>query len=64
MSPPLTEDLVVTGPVTAEIFLSTSGTDSDLVVKLIDVIPDNEKAPAWSEEDGPPPGQFAQSPNG
>ena len=64
VSPPLTEKLVVTGPVAAEIFASTSGTDSDFIVKLIDVIPDNEQAPLWSEEDGPPPGQFAQSQNG
>jgi putative CocE/NonD family hydrolase len=64
LSAPLTENLVVTGPVAAEIFASTSGTDGDFIVKLIDVIPDNEQAPAWSEEDGPPPGQFAQSQNG
>jgi putative CocE/NonD family hydrolase len=64
VSQPLTENLVVTGPVAAEIFTSTSGTDSDLIVKLIDVIPDNEQAPSWSEEDGPAPGQFAQSENG
>lgn len=64
VSPPLTENLVVTGPVAAEIFASTSGTDGDLIVKLIDVIPDNEQAPPWSEQVGPPPGQFAQSPNG
>lgn len=63
-SAPLAENLVVTGPVAAEIFASTSGTDSDFIVKLIDVSPDNEQAPAWSEEDGPPPDQFAQSPNG
>jgi putative CocE/NonD family hydrolase len=64
VSAPLEKDLVVTGPVAAEIFASTSGTDSDFIVKLIDVIPDNEQVPAWSEEDGPPPGQFAQSENG
>jgi len=64
VSPPLTEDLAVTGPVAAEIYASTSGTDSDLVVKLIDLIPDNEQAASWSEEEGPAPGQFAQSENG
>ncbi|HEY2464746.1 MAG TPA: CocE/NonD family hydrolase [Steroidobacteraceae bacterium] len=64
VSAPLAENLVVTGPVSAEIFASTSGTDSDFVVKLIDVIPDNEQAPSWSEERGPSPGQFARSPNG
>jgi len=39
MADSLTEDLVVTGKITAHINLSTSGTDADLVVKLIDVYP-------------------------
>ena len=34
---PLTEDVTVVGPVTASLFASTSGSDSDWVVKLIDV---------------------------
>jgi hypothetical protein len=38
---PLTKDLVITGDITADLFASTSGTDSDWVVKLIDVFPDN-----------------------
>jgi uncharacterized protein len=37
---PLTEDLDVTGPVLARLFASTSGTDSDWIVKLIDVYPE------------------------
>jgi hypothetical protein len=41
---PLAEDLRVVGDLTAELFASTSGTDSDWVVKLIDVYP--EDAPA------------------
>jgi hypothetical protein len=36
----LTEDLTVTGKITAHLFASTSGTDADWVVKLIDVFPD------------------------
>jgi putative CocE/NonD family hydrolase len=36
----LTEDLTVTGQVTAHLFASTSGTDADWIVKLIDVYPD------------------------
>jgi uncharacterized protein len=63
-SAPLAENLVVTGPVAAEIFASTSGTDSDFIVKLIDVSPENEQASAWPEQDGPAPGQYAQSVNG
>jgi putative CocE/NonD family hydrolase len=40
-SEPLTEDLTVAGPVTPSLYVSTSGTDSDFVVKLIDVFPDD-----------------------
>jgi predicted acyl esterase len=35
----LTEDLTVTGKIIAHLFASTSGTDADWVVKLIDVYP-------------------------
>jgi putative CocE/NonD family hydrolase len=37
----LAEDLTVAGPITATLFVSTSGTDSDFVVKVIDVFPDS-----------------------
>ena len=40
-SDPLTEDLTVTGKIIAHLFASTSATDADWVVKLIDVYPDN-----------------------
>ncbi len=40
---PLTEELTIAGPTPAELFVSTTGTDADWVVKLIDVFPD--KAP-------------------
>lgn len=36
----LTEELTVTGKILAHLFASTSGTDADWVVKLIDVYPD------------------------
>ena len=36
---PLRQDLTVAGPVEPKLFVSTSGTDSDWVVKLIDVYP-------------------------
>ena len=48
----------------ATLFASTSGTDSDFVVKLIDVYPENAQPNAWDAEDGPEPGQYAQSLNG
>jgi putative CocE/NonD family hydrolase len=37
----LAEDVSVAGPLQAELFVATSGTDSDWVVKLIDVYPDD-----------------------
>jgi hypothetical protein len=42
---PLRDDITVAGPVRASLFASTSGTDSDFVVKLIDVFPDDAKDP-------------------
>ncbi|WP_165226259.1 CocE/NonD family hydrolase [Aquisphaera insulae] len=39
--PPLTSDLTLVGPVQVTLHVSTSGTDSDWVVKLIDVYPDD-----------------------
>ncbi len=44
ISEPLKEDLIVTGEVLAELYASTSGTDSDWVVKLIDVGPASPEA--------------------
>jgi uncharacterized protein len=40
---PLKEDITLTGPVVADLSVSTSTTDADFVVKLIDVFPDNFK---------------------
>lgn len=37
----LTEDVTLAGPLSADLFVSTTGTDADFVVKLIDVYPDN-----------------------
>jgi putative CocE/NonD family hydrolase len=37
---PLDHDLVVTGDIAAALYASTSGTDSDFIVKLIDVYPE------------------------
>lgn len=38
---PLSDDVVVSGKIIANLFASTSGTDSDWVVKVIDVYPEN-----------------------
>ena len=40
--PPLTQNLTITGEVIADIFASTTGSDNDLVVKLIDRYPEND----------------------
>jgi putative CocE/NonD family hydrolase len=40
-SEPLTEDVTIAGPIVADLHASTSGTDADWVVKLIDVLPGN-----------------------
>ncbi|MGV3618627.1 MAG: CocE/NonD family hydrolase [Fimbriimonas sp.] len=39
-TPPLPADLTVAGPIKAELQVSTSGTDADFIVKVIDVFPD------------------------
>lgn len=44
-SEPLTEDLTIAGPIKAELYVSTTGTDADWVVKLIDVYPDDAPDP-------------------
>jgi len=50
---PLEEDLTIAGPVSPRLFVSTTGTDSDWVVKLIDVYPpDRSEAADDGSEDG------------
>lgn len=46
---PLEHPVTLAGPLTAELFVSTTGTDADWVVKLIDVNPD--VMPGWTELD-------------
>jgi putative CocE/NonD family hydrolase len=43
---PLGSDVTVAGDIKPQLFVSSSGTDSDFVVKLIDVFPDDYKYPA------------------
>lgn len=52
----LEEDVTVAGPVTPKLFVSTSGTDADWVVKLIDVYPASFPTPAAARggDVGPP----------
>ena len=42
---PLADDLTLAGPLTADLFVSTSGTDADFIVKVIDVLPADSPAP-------------------
>jgi putative CocE/NonD family hydrolase len=51
-TPPLDEDLTVHGQIAVDLHVSTSGTDSDFVVKVIDVFPSDYPTPEWK---GPMP---------
>jgi putative CocE/NonD family hydrolase len=52
-SAPLEEDVTMVGSVTPKLFVSTTGTDADWVVKLIDVYPDDyPKQDAARDEHG------------
>lgn len=48
---PLQDDLTIAGPVTADLYVSTSGTDSDWIVKLIDVYPEDYPNPKPNPKD-------------
>lgn len=62
----LEEDVTIAGPIKPKLFVSTSGTDSDWVVKLIDVYPSElpdeatDKAPSRSERPKDAPGPKIQ----
>jgi putative CocE/NonD family hydrolase len=45
-SPPLASNITIAGPILANLFVATTGTDADFFVKLIDVFP--------GDADGPP----------
>ncbi|HJQ33598.1 MAG TPA: CocE/NonD family hydrolase [Pyrinomonadaceae bacterium] len=52
---PLDEDLVIAGPVKVSLNVSTTGTDSDFVVKLVDVYPSAYPQPDAPEGQRQPP---------
>src|SRR5207237_2969393 len=64
VSAPLDCDLTITGGTSAALFASTSGTDADFVVKLIDVYPERAEKTPWDPDAGPQPGAFARTMNG
>jgi putative CocE/NonD family hydrolase len=45
-SEPLADDVTIAGPVSATLHVSTTGTDSDFVAKLIDVLPSDTPDPS------------------
>jgi putative CocE/NonD family hydrolase len=47
---PLTEDLTIAGPISPKLKVSTSGTDADFIVKLIDVYPADYPDPSRTDE--------------
>jgi hypothetical protein len=55
---PLTEDVTIAGPISPKLKVASSGTDSDFVVKLIDVYPNDygegDGRPNKRVTDGPP----------
>ena len=61
VSAPLDHDLVATGTFAATLMASTSGTDSDFVVKLIDVLPADARP---FDARGAKPGDYARTLNG
>ncbi|HET9743366.1 MAG TPA: CocE/NonD family hydrolase [Terriglobales bacterium] len=63
-SAPLDHDVTISGQLSADLFASTSGSDSDFVVKLIDVYPQNAQTDDWKPENGPKPGEYEKSVNG
>ena len=48
---PLKEDMVLSGKITADLYVSVSGTDADFIVKLIDVSPLNNKDSSTANSD-------------
>jgi len=54
---PLEEDLTIAGPIKVSLNVSTSGTDSDFVVKLIDVYPGDYPTPVAPVAPAPPQNQ-------
>jgi len=64
-TPPLEDDLTVLGPIDVTLHVSTTGTDSDFVVKVIDVYPPDLPMPEWTGPQPPPanrvrPGGYQQ----
>jgi putative CocE/NonD family hydrolase len=51
---PLEQDVTIVGPISPKLFASTSGTDSDWIVKLIDVYPEDYPDDTAAPDNAPP----------
>jgi uncharacterized protein len=51
---PLEQDVTISGPISPRLFVSTTGTDSDFDVKIIDVYPPDYPQPGTRRGDGAP----------
>jgi len=54
---PLTEDVTIAGPISPKLKIASTGTDSDFVVKLIDVYPEN-----YGDDEGRPNKRVTDAP--
>jgi len=57
---PLENDLTLAGPIDADLWVSTTGSDADFVIKLIDVNPDRMPGPKKRGDDAKGPDRGAQ----
>lgn len=57
---PLENDLTLAGPIDADLWVSTTGSDADFVIKLIDVNPDRMPGPKKKPSDDKTPDRGAQ----
>jgi uncharacterized protein len=64
ISAPLDHALTVSGTVAAELYASTTGSDCDWVVKLIDVFPENAVAKAGPSHAAPEADEHSRTSNG
>jgi putative CocE/NonD family hydrolase len=54
----LTEDMTIAGDIRPDIWMSSNASDSDLIVKLMDVFPDDNEYPEGAKPDGWVPAGF------
>ncbi len=55
---PLSEPVTIAGPIQADLWVSTTGTDADWMVKLVDVFPDDTPTPEGADASEKPMGGY------